>query len=439
MKKIILLLTLLISVNAIGQITSASYTNKGATVPFINSSSYKLNGTTLDSANTVKRGFFTSFQYKKIQNIYSTGTNIGVNNSNPLFPLSVTGKTYLKGNVTIRLGTEVTDTMLNIEDAVIINDVFNLNINTKKISFDPSNSGYMLGVGTSNPTATLTVNGNLLISGNKATFNLSEETKHAFRIYDVPNGNPIFDVSGNDDKLIEIDSANVGYKVGIGVIPTHKLDVNGTSRFGTSSNYSSTEDDGTFVMVGDATVYKDAIVSFIYSGGTGEAKLDTYIGGIKQLKFLTNDLVYLSNTEAPHDWDEATEIEIHLHWMVKNALIAGDKVRWQLEYAVANIVANGNTNTLFCDPANPTVFGSRTVIVEYTAPVGGIPAGTHLYTTFETVTPTNFKIGAGFIGTLTRIAKTAGGTDPTTGSIFASNVGIHYKVNTIGSRTTSAK
>lgn len=63
MKRLILLLMLLIGVNAIGQITNASYTNKGATVPVINSSSYKLDGVTLDSANTVKRGFFTKYQY----------------------------------------------------------------------------------------------------------------------------------------------------------------------------------------------------------------------------------------------------------------------------------------------------------------------------------------------------------------------------------------
>ena len=63
MKRIIILLMLFISVNAIGQITSASYTSKGATVPFLNSSSYKLDGVTLDSANTVKRGFFTKYQY----------------------------------------------------------------------------------------------------------------------------------------------------------------------------------------------------------------------------------------------------------------------------------------------------------------------------------------------------------------------------------------
>lgn len=415
----------------------------------INADSIFINGSKVRSSQWGNNG----------NKIYYNTDNVGVGNSDPSYKLdvngSINGVSYYMNGVSFQFSDWNTayswgnhaGLYKGIGDSINLSG-FATNYALKFKSYwikDTYGVSYLngnVGIGAqSNNFSALNIYksniSNILISNQYQDFDIGVDAISSYinsfsgptsKPFDIYNGGTIT-ARFSDNNRLGVATSN----------PLYTLDVIGTTRFGTSSNYTSTESDGTLVFTGDATVYKDAIVNFIYSGGTGEAKLDTYIGGVKQLKFLTNDLVYLSNTEAPHDWDEASAIELHLHWMVKNALIAGDKVRWQLEYAVANIVANGNTNTLFCDPANPTVFGSRTVTVEYTAPVGGIPAGTHLYTTFETVTPTDFKIGAGFIGTLTRIAKTAGGTDPTTGSIFASNVGIHYKANTIGSRTASAK
>jgi hypothetical protein len=129
-------------------------------------------------------------------------------------------------------------------------------------------------------------------------------------------------------------------------------------------NYSEFEADGTLKFNGNATCYLDAIVPFIYKGGSGEANFATFVGGIKSLQFLTNDFVAFQNTEAPHDYKEGSEIEIHLHWGVNQALIAGNKVQWRLELAFANTINGINTGTIFCDPATPTVFGSKTIDVE---------------------------------------------------------------------------
>lgn len=46
MRKLLILLFILFSLNSIGQITTASYTNKGARVPYIDASTYKVNGVT---------------------------------------------------------------------------------------------------------------------------------------------------------------------------------------------------------------------------------------------------------------------------------------------------------------------------------------------------------------------------------------------------------
>jgi hypothetical protein len=216
----------------------------------------------------------------------------------------------------------------------------------------------------------------------------------------------------------------------------------GTTKIGTSTNYTEFEADGTLKFNGTATCYLDAVVPFCYKGGTGEANFDTFVGGIKNLKFLVGDFVAFQNTEAPHDYKEGSEIEIHLHWAVNQAMIAGDKVKWKLELAFANPINGVNTGTIFCDPATPTVFGTKTIEIEYTSPVGGTPAGSYIYSTFGTISAANManvKIGAGFIGTLTRIAKSAGGTDPATGCVYGLNLGIHYEVDTIGSRQRGTK
>jgi hypothetical protein len=195
-------------------------------------------------------------------------------------------------------------------------------------------------------------------------------------------------------------------------------------------------------IVLDTTVYKDALMAFAFKGTNDEAVVDTFVGNIKQYKFEIGKVLYINNTEAPHDYKYGTEIEIHLHWAIKSDLVAGDKVNWQFEFAIANSVRNGNVMTIFCDPANTAVFGTKTVQVEFTCPTGGLPAGTGLYTTIGTISGANMsnvKIGCAFIGTLSRIAKSAGGTSPATGTVYAQNMGIHYQVDTLGSRTRTEK
>lgn len=213
-------------------------------------------------------------------------------------------------------------------------------------------------------------------------------------------------------------------------------------KFGTATDFSEFEADGTLKFNGAATVFKDVVVPFLYKGGAGEAVLATFVGGIKNLQFDVGKFVYLENAEAPHDYKEGSAIELHIHWAVNSALTAGDKVQWQLECAFANMINGTNTGTIFCNPATPTVFGTKTMTVEYTSPVGGTPAGSNIYSSIGTISATdmaNVKIGAGFLGTITRITKSAGGTEAGNGKVFGLNIGIHYEVDTIGSRTTTGK
>jgi len=126
----------------------------------------------------------------------------------------------------------------------------------------------------------------------------------------------------------------------------------------TLTNFTFFEADGMLSFHGTATCYLDAIVPFIYKGGAGEAILATFVGGVRQLKFLVADFIDINNTEAPHDYKEGSGLELHLHWSNNSAMIAGDKVQWKLECAFANVINGVNTGTIFCDPATPTVFGT---------------------------------------------------------------------------------
>lgn len=214
------------------------------------------------------------------------------------------------------------------------------------------------------------------------------------------------------------------------------------AKVGSSINYSEIEADGTLKFNGTSTVYKDVVVPLLYKGGAGEASLDDLAGGIKNLQFDVNKYTNLENAEAPHDWKEGSEIELHLHWAVKTALSAGDKVRWEIETAFANANNGTNTGTIFCNLAAPTIFGTRKDTLEYVSPVGGTPAGTYLYSSLAVIsaaTMSNVKIGAGFIGTIKRIAKSAGGTEAANGKVFGLNLGIHYEIDTMGSRIRGVK
>ena len=240
MKKLITIILILCSLTSIGQITSASYTNKGATVPFINSSVYKLNGVTKEFS-----------QWSVIE-----------------------GALTYAGNVLVDVGTNgqftITDNTGNRSLMYINNvDVF------KTFEFDSSGSGYKFAFGKQSPAYTVDVNGSIngtsyYLNGVQKSFtqwannsnniyfntgNVSINTTDAFYPLTVSGSLGISDGSLNQElftitdtttncTILKVDSQNkfilfdltalgtpTGYKLGIGVeTPTKTLDVNGDVR-----------------------------------------------------------------------------------------------------------------------------------------------------------------------------------------------------------------
>jgi hypothetical protein len=200
-----------------------------------------------------------------------------------------------------------------------------------------------------------------------------------------------------------------------------------TWQFGTPPNYAEFEADGTLVFYGTATTFDDLALPIVpRSTGANRPTLATFDGDIREFTMAVNDVTDVNATELLHRWKEGSTIELHVHWASNGVNADNRAVKWQLSYTWANRLSNGG-QTAF--PA-ATVNSAETVIPANT------PDKTHLYTSVLTFTPTGGKVGAYLCMALKRIAST--GTAPTSNPWILA-VGAHYEVDTLGTRTISAK
>lgn len=210
-----------------------------------------------------------------------------------------------------------------------------------------------------------------------------------------------------------------------------------SARFGTASDYSKFEADGTYMMVGDSTVYNDLQFA-ISSGKVGTSNYpswSTFNTNFSEYTFNEDDYIDLGSQELPHDWQQGGTIEFHIHWANNSRMVGGTHmVVWQLQYTNANNTSNGETTgTSITFTPTTTISASFTPELGYT-----FATLTHVYTSIGTATMTNMLIGSQIKMRLKRLTcdptYTAPAKDP-----FALQVGIHYKADTIGSRSISTK
>lgn len=206
--------------------------------------------------------------------------------------------------------------------------------------------------------------------------------------------------------------------------------ITGAKKFGTDTNYSTFEADGTLVFAGDATVFDDINLSLSTGKltGVGDPTWAAFVGNLYAYKFAVNDVILMPSIELLHDWKEGSAIEIHVHWAtngLNDATLRG--VKWEIEYTLANMQSKGGT----------VVFATGTLTQSTDTTIASGEAGlTHKYSSIGTITMTGFRIGACFMARLKRI--TATGTAPANDP-FAIHVGVHYEKDTCGSRSQSAK
>ena len=149
------------------------------------------------------------------------------------------------------------------------------------------------------------------------------------------------------------------------------------------------------------------VETFRSSGGVNTT-IETYA-------FALNEKVH-GGFELQHDYKEGTDLIFHVHWQ-GIALPAGgaDNVQWRITYIVAR---DGTTLSA------ATTIDSPDVVID-------TQYGCYR-TDFGAIDGTTFLIGDQFMFTLTRVAAVS---DDYAGVCLIETAGIHYKVDSVGSRT----
>lgn len=194
-------------------------------------------------------------------------------------------------------------------------------------------------------------------------------------------------------------------------------------------NYSEFEDDGTYKMVGDATVWNDlppSTLSVQKLGGAGaDPLLAAFVGNTQQYTFAVNDLVPAVETEVLHEYKEGTNLSIHLHWATNGVDGTDRAVKWQVEYTFAN----GSSSGTYAFPSTTTASAEITIPANTTD-------RTHFISNIGTVNGSSLKIGAYIITAVSRIASA--GTAPSNNP-FCLALGYHAEQDTLGSRQVFTK
>ena len=155
------------------------------------------------------------------------------------------------------------------------------------------------------------------------------------------------------------------------------------------------------------------VVKFLDSTGT-DTTIETY-------GFAVGQLVH-GGFELQHDYKEGTDLIFHVHWQGITAPTGGetvDNVQWRLNYIVAR---------------DGVTLAAATVI---DSPDTAIDTQYRCYRTdFGAIDGTDFKIGDQFMFTLTRVAATG---DAYAGDALIETAGIHYQIDTVGSRQITIK
>jgi len=150
--------------------------------------------------------------------------------------------------------------------------------------------------------------------------------------------------------------------------------------------------------------------TFRSTGGT-DTTIETYA-------FAEDERVH-GGFELQHDYKEGTDLIFHVHWQGIAAPTGTDNVQWRLNYIVSRDGVTLAAATVFDSPDTAIDTQYRTYRTDFAA-----------------ITGTTFKIGGQFMFTLTRVAATG---DAYAGDALIETAGIHYQIDTLGSRTITIK
>ena len=166
------------------------------------------------------------------------------------------------------------------------------------------------------------------------------------------------------------------------------------------------------------SVWDDIIISpSNLRGGVSVPNFSAFQNGVYQLLFINtqSDEVY-GSFEIPHDYKEGTDLQPHIHWS-PNSTNTGNCV-WDFEYTIADPMTTFPATTT----TTITQAGSGTINQHQLANTAAVISGSGI------------KVGAICVF---RLARPTG--DAFTGDAFLHSVGVHYQIDTIGSRQITTK
>lgn len=201
-------------------------------------------------------------------------------------------------------------------------------------------------------------------------------------------------------------------------------DFNGTQylwekpiRFGNAADYVQIDGDGELSLAGDATVWEDLRAPATAINPPGQASDPTWDN--------TNGGWLFDNTgteqlwvilQIPHAWKVGSSIYPHIHWMPTTATT--NYGVWQIDYKWTDI-----------DEVDAGSFTNSTALA-----YGNNNALEHILDSFAAISGAGHTISS----TVTvKISRTSAGNY--TGDMLLKEFDIHYEIDTMGSKTESAK
>lgn len=174
-------------------------------------------------------------------------------------------------------------------------------------------------------------------------------------------------------------------------------------------------------------VYDDVYTSIAAAKtpAVGYPDWSTFTTNTGAYTFKVNDYADLSTIEMTHGYKEGTDIEVHLHLAtngLNNATVR--KAKYTVFYTWSQPDTGANQFS-----------AESSLTAELTIPANQ-PDKSSYYLSLGTIAVPTMKVGAQFKMRIKRIAGS--GTEPIL-SPFLGMVGIHYQIDTLGSRNISSK
>ena len=148
-----------------------------------------------------------------------------------------------------------------------------------------------------------------------------------------------------------------------------------------------------------------------------------FLANLNSYTFAVGDYADIATAEILHDYKEGTDLGLHIHIVTNGLEVGATKAQYTIYYSWGDM--------------NEAMSAQASLTAELTIPAN-TPDKTHLFLDMGDIAGATYKIGSLLKMRVTRIAKSAGGANPAADP-FVEQVGIHYQIDTIGSRQELVK